>query len=153
LGKIAKVDLNNFSLIEKAIELAKLGNTCREVALALNIPMNRVLMLRKRSPELNDALEHWKEQATSNVERSLYERATGYDYFEEKEIVLPDGQVTKTILMKHAPPDVKAAQFWLTNRDRHNWKSNQVESEQGQKDMALEILEARKRLSKGRGKK
>lgn len=59
--------------------------------------------------------------------RSLYQRAVGYEYEEEKRIVEYDKEgnikpvkVEKT--KKHVPPDVGAQCFWLKNRQRSMWQ-------------------------------
>ena len=63
----------------------------------------------------------------AKVIRSLYERATGYEYEEEKRIVEydKDGNVKPVKIektKKHVPPDVTAQIFWLKNRQRDRWQ-------------------------------
>ena len=72
------------------------------------------------------ALNEGKGVSDAKVIRSLYQRATGYEYTEEKKIVeydkdgnLKPVKVEKTT--KHVPPDVGAQCFWLKNRQRDRW--------------------------------
>ena len=63
----------------------------------------------------------------AKVIRSLYERATGYEYEEEKKIIEydKDGNVKPVKIektKKHVPPDVTAQIFWLKNRLRDRWQ-------------------------------
>jgi hypothetical protein len=54
-----------------------------------------------------------------SVERSLYERANGYNYPAVK-IFMPAGSKQPMVVHyeEHCPPDVGAAFIWLKNRDQ-----------------------------------
>jgi hypothetical protein len=60
------------------------------------------------------------------VERSLYERAVGYNY-EATKIFMPAGREKPVYApyIEHVPPDVTACIFWLKNRDPENWRDVQ----------------------------
>jgi hypothetical protein len=60
------------------------------------------------------------------VERSLYERAVGYNY-EATKIFMPAGRDKPVYApyIEHVPPDVTAGIFWLKNRDPQNWRDQQ----------------------------
>src|SRR5271169_4022957 len=57
------------------------------------------------------------------VERSLYERAVGYNY-EAVKIFMPANRAKPVIVpyIEHVPPDVTAGVFWLKNRDPQHWR-------------------------------
>jgi hypothetical protein len=61
------------------------------------------------------------------VERSLYERANGYNY-EATKIFMPAGSKQPVVVhyIEHCPPDVGAAFIWLKNRDPERWRDSQV---------------------------
>lgn len=68
-----------------------------------------------------------KEIADDRVERSLYNRAVGYDYDAVKIITVAQGQnmgseVVKVPYVEHVPPDVKAAIRWLEARRPKVWR-------------------------------
>jgi hypothetical protein len=66
------------------------------------------------------------------VERSLYERANGYNY-EAVKIFMPANR-EKPVYAKyieHIPPDTTAAIFWLKNRDPQHWRDSQHELVRG----------------------
>ena len=104
---------------------------------------------RDKYPDLKDALDGWKEIATRNVERSLYEKATGFERIEEKifqnEVYEREydehGRMTKEIKkfdIQRVPitvkdsPDTPAIKMWLTNKKGREWKDKtQVEHEVG----------------------
>jgi hypothetical protein len=60
------------------------------------------------------------------VERSLYERANGYNY-EVVKIFMPAGSKQPVVVhyTEHCPPDVGAAFIWLKNRDPEHWRDSQ----------------------------
>jgi hypothetical protein len=62
----------------------------------------------------------------ARVERSLYERANGYNY-EAVKIFMPAGSKQPVVVhyMEHCPPDVGAAFIWLKNRDPEHWRDVQ----------------------------
>ena len=59
---------------------------------------------------------------TVNSERSLYQRANGYNY-EATKIFMPAGRQKPVYApyIEHVPPDVTARIFWLKNRDPEHW--------------------------------
>jgi hypothetical protein len=71
--------------------------------------------------EFCQALSNWKENSDSRVERSLYERATGYTHKEDK-IFVSNGEETIVPTLKHYPPDSTAMIFWLKNRQPKQWR-------------------------------
>ena len=62
------------------------------------------------------------ERGVWRVERSLYERANGYNY-EAVKIFMPAGAKQPVVVhyTEHCPPDVGAAFIWLKNRDPEHW--------------------------------
>jgi hypothetical protein len=60
------------------------------------------------------------------VERSLYERANGYNY-EAVKVFMPAGAKQPVVVhyIEHCPPDVGAAFIWLKNRDPEHWRDVQ----------------------------
>jgi hypothetical protein len=53
----------------------------------------------------------------ARVERSLDQRAVGYERDAVKIFCSKDGKITKVPYREHVPPDVTACIFWLKNRD------------------------------------
>ena len=66
------------------------------------------------------------ERDRHRVERSLYQRANGYNY-EAVKIFMPAGSKQPVVVhyIEHIPPDVTAGMFWLKNRDPVNWRDVQ----------------------------
>lgn len=106
----------------KAIELmAKRGFTDEEMAICLNITVRTFHNWKEKHKELFHSLKSWKDEADAKVERSLYERATGYSHPEDK-IFNDNGKPLVVPTTKHYPPDPTSMIFWLKNRQSENWR-------------------------------
>lgn len=110
-----------------AWSLAAMGATNEEIALAMGVSERTIMRWAKEHESFGKALGEGKGVSDANVIRSLYERATGYEYEEEKKIIEydKDGNVKPVKIektKKHVPPDVTAQIFWLKNRQRDRWQ-------------------------------
>lgn len=88
-----------------------------------------------------------RERADERVARALYRRAIGYSCKVEK-ILNDGGERTIVSYVKHYPPDVSAAIFWLTNRRPDKWKQRDSRSADSGVDLAELVREAIDRRSK-----
>jgi len=104
---------------------ARQGMIDTEIAERLGIGISTLNLWKNKYPEFMDALKAGKDLPDAKVERSLYQRAIGYDYVEIETYGDPNkpGKVKKT--QKHVPPDVTACIFWLKNRCRDRWRDSQ----------------------------
>lgn len=110
-----------------AWSLAAMGATNDEIATAIGVSVRTIIRWAKEHESFGKALAEGKGVSDAKVIRSLYMRATGYEYEEEKRIVEYDKdgnikpvRVEKT--KKQVPPDVAAQCFWLKNRQRERWQ-------------------------------
>lgn len=114
---------------EQARKLCLLGYTDKELADFFEVSESTLNLWKTEHPEFSESLKEGKERADANVAASLYQRALGYSHPEEdiRTISIGDGmsEIVKTPTIKHYPPDTKAAQIWLTNRQRHKWRDKQ----------------------------
>ena len=102
--------------------LGSRGATVAEFADAVGMTDRTVRNWFRNYPEFADAfkfaaLRHFDER----VERSLAERALGYE-FDSEEIKVIDGKVVRVPVRRRFPPDVGAATLYLTNRMPHKYK-------------------------------
>lgn len=107
--------------IEQAKALCWHGATDAEMAEFFKIAISTLNLWKVQYPEFLEALKANKAAADDRVERSLYQRALGYTC-EEVDIRVIEGQIVKTDLLKHYPPDVTACIFWLKNRRKADWR-------------------------------
>ncbi len=111
--------------------LAWHGATDVEMADFFRVSIQTLNTWKAVYPEFLESLKTDKAVADNRVERSLYQRAVGYTC-EEVDIRVVNGEIVKTPLLKHYPPDVVACIFWLKNRRKDEWREKvEVPQEQG----------------------
>jgi len=69
-----------------------------------------------------EALANAKEAIDSQVENALFKRACGFSV-SEREQYTEDGKRKVRLKERHFPPEVRAAEMWLYNRQSGRWKS------------------------------
>lgn len=137
IGRPSKFDTINK---EKFKILAIKGFTDNELCDFFDINRATLYRWKNSNKEFCDSLKNWKNEADAKVEKSLYQRAIGYEYDEityEKSktgglgIKLTEGEVTAIkhentykvkITTKQVVPDVIAEIFWLKNRKPEEWR-------------------------------
>lgn len=106
---------------EQARKLCELGATDTDIANFFEVSDRTIYRWRIAHDEFCQALKTGKEIADERVERSLYQRAVGYEA-DDVHVSNYQGGVTLTPIKKHYPPDTTAAIFWLKNRRRDEWR-------------------------------
>ncbi len=111
---------------EGAKTLAKLGATDAEIADVYGVNVATIYRWKLAHPEFCEALKVGKEEADARVERSLYQRALGYEH-EAVKIFMPAGATEPVYApyIEKYPPDTTAAIFWLKNRRPDEWRDKQ----------------------------
>lgn len=117
---------SKFGSVDKAqVErLARAGWTDAQMAEFFGVDERTWHRWKDADPEFCQSLKDWKVEADHRVERSLFERATGYSCPEEK-VFNHNGEILRAETVKHYPPDTTAAIFWLKNRLREQWRDRQ----------------------------
>lgn len=102
-----------------------------QIAKNLGIAYSTFRDYKNKYSALSAALKKGKEVVDYEVENALLKRALGYDYTEEKVEIertangkIKSQKVAQTL--KHVPPDVGAAAFWLKNRRPDKWRDRPV---------------------------
>lgn len=111
---------------EQAKKIAELGATDQEVADFFDVDVRTIYRWKHDYPEFCQALKVGKEVADERVERSLYQKAIGYEQDEVK-IFMPGGATEPVYAPFRAKvaPDTTAAIFWLKNRRSKEWRDKQ----------------------------
>lgn len=124
------------------------GLSIKDVAAKMGVDLRTLRAWRKKYPEFDNVLEEGKAYTVARVERSLFERATGYDYQEEVWELIEGEMRLVRVFKKHAPPDVKAILNFLYNRDPKHWRALQEPLESTQyKDTIKNVLVAMKEVA------
>ena len=136
-GRPSKYDSIDLKQVE---QLASRGWTDAEMSKFFSITEQTWCNWKKEHPEFFESLKDWKVEADARVERSLYERATGYSHPDVK-IFKSAGEAPVTVdIIKHYPPDPTSCIFWLKNRDKENWRDRP--DEQGNLQDVAETIRA-----------
>lgn len=109
--------------VEQARKLCQLGATDQEIADFFEVEVRTIYRWKAEHDQFCQALKAGKEVADERVERSLFQKAIGYEQ-EEVKIFMPagaEGPVYAPYRAKLAP-DTTAAIFWLKNRRPDLWR-------------------------------
>lgn len=94
-----------------------------EIARRMGISLSTLYNYKNEYPILAEALNRAKAEADFVIKESLYKKAKGFFYEEIEEILNDEGEVLRTKrIRKYSPPDTKAAQMWLQNREPDEWR-------------------------------
>lgn len=106
--------------------MARNGLTDAEIAEKLGISEATITNWKNDYPEFLASLKRGKAEPDENVEKSLYQRAIGYDHKAVK-IFMPANAEAPVYAdyTEHWPPDVTAQIFWLKNRRPERWREKQ----------------------------
>lgn len=125
----------------QAKKLCLLGATDKDLADFFEVGITTVNQWKLDRVEFSEALRDGKILADAEVVHSLYKRATGYTG--KKTVTASKDGIIVDIRQvdEEVAPDVKAATFWLTNRQRKRW-SERVEHTGGEgKDLIPKVDE------------
>ena len=103
---------------------------------------------RIKNPDIRKAIDTGTEICNAQIEKALFKRAIGYDYWEETWELI-EGEMTLIRKQKrHMPPETKAILQWLFNKLPNQWRAIQEPLEAtGYKDTIKEILVAMKEVA------
>lgn len=105
-------------------KMASYGMTDKQMADVVGVSEQTINNWKLKDPNFLESLKAEKEIADARVERSLFERATGYSHAEDK-IFNDNGTPLVVPTVKHYAPDTTAAIFWLKNRKPREWRDKQ----------------------------
>src|SRR5215472_14801761 len=106
---------------EQAANYCKLGATDADLANCFRVGISTIKRWQATYPEFRSALKGGKDEADDCVERSLYQRAIGFEYDTVK-VFNANGRPLVVPYRHAVPPDVTAQIFWLKNRRPERWR-------------------------------
>jgi hypothetical protein len=135
--------------VAKVEKMAASGFTNDQLAVALDVNVRTVYdWCDEHSeyfwPEFSQAIKRGKPIVDDKVERSLFERACGYEH-PDVHISNFQGDITVTPTVKKYPPETLAAIFWLKNRRPKKWRDKHEVEHSGSISIADRMREARER--------
>lgn len=133
----------------QAEKLCAKGFIDEELADFFGVAVSSIYEWKSKHPEFSEAIKRGKTPSDEEVERSLYERATGYRCVETK-VFMHEGRAVTTDVIKQYPPDTGAAAFWLKNRRPKDWRDKrETDLNHGVKDEIGEFFSRIDGASKG----
>jgi hypothetical protein len=134
--------------LQQVTELCLLGATDEEIARIWNVGERTINDWKKSQPGFAEAMAIGKDAADAKVAAALFKRAIGCST-PDVHISSYEGNITKTRLVRHYPPDVQACTQWLHNRRMANWR-RQPDPADGSDDppppskVVIEVVDGRK---------
>ncbi|WP_157217744.1 hypothetical protein [Flavisphingomonas formosensis] len=122
------------ALIPAARTLAERGALDKDLATAFGVSFTTIRAWKQQHPEFAAACRLSPEAADAAVERALFRLATGHDR-EIEQVTLRDGELIRTTVTEHVPPNDKAAAFWLRIRRPERWAAPMVIRRAGPDDL------------------
>jgi hypothetical protein len=113
---------------EQAYKLCLMGAVNADLARAFEVTPRTIDNWLRNEPSFNRAVKTGRQFADGDVAHGLYRRATGYTYYNNK-VFVSDGEPMVIPYEVHCPPDVRAAVFWLRNRQPARWRDAPKPSE------------------------
>ncbi len=135
----------------QAAKLAQLGATDQEIADFFEVDVRTIYRWKHDHDEFCQAVKVGKDVADERVERSLYQKAIGYEQDEVK-IFMPAGAAEPVYAPFRAKiaADTTAAIFWLKNRRAADWRDKQEHDvNHGLQDSLAALLQEIDGKSKG----
>lgn len=137
------------SLIERAKECCERGATDMELADALGVHPATLYRWKLEHPEFCEAIKSGKDVADERIERSLFQKASGYDVVETQAVKVRVAQYGEKVevveVRRHVPADTTAQIFWLKNRRSAAWRDKQEVEHSGNADWVEHLTAARSR--------
>ncbi len=112
---------------ELAFNYAILGAIDDQLADFFGVTDRTIRVWKKRYSEFSSALKKGKARADAEIAHSLFHRACGYKH-PDVDIRVVRGEIVKTDIIKHYPPDTAACIFWLKNRQPSLWRNHPEEN-------------------------
>lgn len=128
VGRPTKWKDENISL---ATKFSRLGATNEILAKCFEVSIFTIDEWLRKKPEFSSAVKKGRIESDAKVAERLYNRACGYHHLETV-VTSHNGEITKTDITKHYPPDTAAAFIWLKNRRPDIWRDKPAQNDDEQ---------------------
>lgn len=124
---------------EQAAKLCRLGATDADLADFFEVNTTTIWRWKCEYEAFCNALKTNKDIADDKIERSLFQRASGYS-FDSVKIFQYEGNPVEVSYRENVPPDTTACIFWLKNRRPKEWRDRRIEEISGLDGGPLTII-------------
>lgn len=117
------------------------GYTDLKLAKLFDVTKSTVALWKNEHPAFSDSIRSGKDIWDSlTAEQSMLKRVVGYDYTETVREPDDNGEmVVVREVTKHLPPDVKATDIWMCNRNPERWRKLKHVELTGKDGGAIEV--------------
>jgi hypothetical protein len=121
-----------------------MGATDKDICDYLSISYTTYYRWVSEIPEFAEIIRNGRDVVNRKVENALLQRALGFNYVEEKQIIKNGEVIQKERTRKYSPPDVTAIAMWLNNRKPDDWKRSRdnYKYSEGGGDVQINIIKA-----------
>ena len=98
------------------------GATDSDLADRFGVSVSTIRAWQLRHAVFLESCKAGQAEAGGRVEPTLFQRATGYTYEDEK-VIVHKGKVIRVTVTVYVPPDPRAGEFWLRHRRPDRWKN------------------------------
>ena len=135
-----------------ARKLCLMGATDRDLAEAFSVDERTINNWKDAHPEFFQSIKDAKAALDDQVEKSLFQRATGYSHDAVRILTVPQGDNQGSIVesvpyTQHYPPDSTALIFWLKNRRPDQWRDKHEVDHNVVGNLAALMREAEERVN------
>lgn len=142
------------AFVEQVRKLCNLGATDEEIGDFFGVSTRTVYRWKLQHEDFCQALRAGKDLADDRVERSLYQKATGFVFVEQTALkVKVDRDVERVEVVdveRFAPPDTQASLHWLYNRRPERWRNLSRTELTGKNGGAIEVSDQRTAIEMAR---
>lgn len=138
--KIGRPSKWSESMEDKILYWASRGYKESLICQECGINMQTLANWKKKYPVFFESLKDAKQIMNNRVESSLLQRARGYKL---RKTVLAQHQgifTDEQEVIENLPPDVRAAETWLNNRNPNRWRNKQVTEIENAGDILREVV-------------
>lgn len=121
VAKVGRPTKYKAEFARQAKQLCEHGFTDEELAKFFDVHTATLYRWKTEHPGFREAIKIGGAPCDDRVERSLYQKATGYTIETEK-VFNANGEVLRAKTFENIPPDTGAAIFWLKNRRKDQWR-------------------------------
>jgi hypothetical protein len=112
--------------VAQAYELAQHGATDSEIADVFGVTVRTIYSWKLAHPDFGTAMALGKRPADERVARSLYQRAVGFHYTEQRAFRIRIGpneeRIELVAVERYMPPQTSACLLWLKMRCPEEWR-------------------------------
>lgn len=135
MAQVGTPSLFTEAVAKLILKLAYEGKTDAEMADAVGVSRNTIIVWRRNNPEFAYTVREAKARADGKVVEALFQIATGFS--RKRSVLTKDGNIAE--IEDYYPPNVKAIQVWLYNRTKE-WKDRSKASITPESTNVLEAL-------------